>query len=98
MSIVVRRVAGTAIKSIISLFVKHILLVLTLELTQRVGETTEPIAVTDSFTTSANSIKGRGTVLLQTARAVATNYMLQLSRPVRVLLSQCSYITEAVQS
>jgi len=37
MSVVVPRVADTAIKSIISPFVKHILLFLTLQMTQGVG-------------------------------------------------------------
>ena len=49
------------------------------------SETTDSVTNTESVTSTANNIRCKGTILLQTARAIATNNALQLSRPVRVL-------------
>ena len=56
----------------------------------------------NAVTNTANGLKGKCTILLQTAQAIATNESARTSRKVRVLFdsgrSQRSYITEKLQS
>ena len=64
-------------------------------------ESSSPNAEHSTVTNTANSIKGKGTILLQTAQAIATNNTSHISKSVRVLFdngSQRSYITEQLQS
>ena len=53
-------------------------------------ENPTPNVETESVTNTANSLKGKCTVLLQTARAIATNRISQLSQSVRVLFDNGS--------
>ena len=61
----------------------------------------EPNPESNSVTNTTNSLKGKCTILLQTAQAIATNQSEGVSRQVRVLFdggSQRSYITKRLQS
>ena len=67
------------------------------ETSSNLSNTTAPQDVTSTTGTANHHAKGKSTVLLQTAQAIASNSCSQLSRPVRILFdngSQRSYITK----
>ena len=63
--------------------------------------TTSPPEQKVSNTTTTNTVRNKGTVLLQTAKAIAFNEDNSKSTRVRILFdngSQCSYVTSSLKS